>query len=128
MPDALAEAKYYLFPLQVEFGVKCGADATVHDVQSFIGKYGDDPKFILLGAGAENAFSRTSREVMLHQTAQHSPSLIWMANALYAKGQTYMLLGDEMIRNREGTQQGDPESGLLFTLAIHPIVRKIESV
>lgn len=48
MPAAVVEAKEYLFPLQVRWGVKYGADTAGHEVQSFIYKYGHDSNYILL--------------------------------------------------------------------------------
>lgn len=126
MPAAIAEAKNYLYPLQVGCDVRCGLDAAVHDARAFIEEYGHDPAYSLSSADAKIAFNRTSREEMLLQTAEHAPNLIRLANALYDKGKPYLRLGQELIRSQEGTQQGDPASGLLFALAIHPIARRIE--
>lgn len=63
---------------------------------------------------------------MLKQTSEHAPTLIRLANALYARDQPTFLLEDEVIRRKEGTQNGDAKRGLLFSLAIHPIVKRIE--
>lgn len=38
-----------------------------------------------------------------------------------------MRLGDAWLSSKEGTQQGDPASFLMFTLAIHFIFRSIEA-
>lgn len=79
MPKTVAEAKDYLFPLQVGCGVQFGTDAAIQYVQRIIGKYGDDLNYVLLVADAENVFNRAGREEMLQNTAQLAPSLIRLA-------------------------------------------------
>lgn len=52
MPKAIAEAKELLLLLKVGYGVKCGADAMVHDARTFIEERGNDTAFILTSADA----------------------------------------------------------------------------
>ena len=127
MPTSIDEAKTHLQPLQVGCGVKAGLDAIVHDARDAIVNLDHDPTYIAVSVDACNAFNRTSRAEMLRQTANHAPSLIRFVNALYAKGMPFLRFGDEHLRSQEGAQQGDPASSLMFALAIHPIVQRIEA-
>lgn len=86
MSAAVEEAKDYLLPTQVGFLVRCGTDAAVHDTRPLINEHGHDSTFIL-SSSAENAFNKASIKHMLNQAAAHAPSIIRLANALYAKGQ-----------------------------------------
>lgn len=43
MPEAISEAKDYLSQFQIGFGVRCVADAAVHEARTFIEYYGHDP-------------------------------------------------------------------------------------
>lgn len=63
---------------------------------------------------------------MLNRAAEHAPSIIRLFNAMYTKGEPYLRLGEELIRFREGTQQGYPASGKLLSLDIPLIDRRIE--
>lgn len=63
---------------------------------------------------------------MLNKTAEPAQMMIRLANALCAQGKLFLRLENELLRRREGIQQGDPASGLIFALSIHPIVRRIE--
>lgn len=64
---------------------------------------------------------------MLRKTVENSPSLIRLFDDLYSKGTPYLRMGEDSIRSSERTQQGDPASGFLFALEIHPIVIRIET-
>lgn len=121
MPSAIAESKAYLYPLQVGCGVKCSADAAVHEARSFIEKFGHDLTYIRISADTESAFNKNSRAERLGQTVEHATSIIRLVKALYAKGnlaglKPYLRLGGEVIRSCEGNQQGERASGLLFAL------------
>ena len=127
MPASIAEAKAHLAPLQVGCGVKAGLEAIVHDALDALVRLGHDSTYIAVSVDACNAFNRTSRAEMLRQTAEHSPSLIRFTNALYANCQPFFRFGDDYLRSQEGAQKGDPASSLMFALAIHPIVQRIEA-
>lgn len=118
MPTAIAEKNYFLYPLKEGCGVKFRAETVVHEARAFINEHGHVPFFILTSANAENAFSKTSKVEMLRQTEGLFPSLIGLVNALYAKREPHLCLGDELIWSREGTQQGDPAICLVFALEI----------
>lgn len=99
IPEAVAEARAYLYPLQVGCGFKCGADAAVHEACRFVEEFEGDPRYNLGPANAEKSLNRTIRGEILKQTAEHAPFLIRPANVLYAKRQTYLRLRDEVIRS-----------------------------
>lgn len=47
-----------------------------------------------------------------------------LEHALYGT-QPYLTAGGRLLRWAEGTQQGDRLGGLLFTLAIHPLLKRM---
>lgn len=60
---------------------------------------------------------------MLASPACDMPTLAWFANLLYGREAPYLLFGDQLLRKRDGSQQGDPASMLLFRLVIQPMLR-----
>ena len=84
----------------------------------------------MISIDAANAFNNISRQAVLELEAlpTRTPSLSHHLDMIYALIATPLIvpsLPPTMLRSREGTQQGDPTSTLLFSLALQPLTRLI---
>ena len=73
------------------------------------------------------ALNTVDRAIVYEQLKSFFPSLVpWY---LYTYGtQSCLFFGGETITSAQGVQQGDPLSGLLFVLAVHPLVRLFSGI
>lgn len=55
--EVLAEAKDCLYLLHVGFGVKCGADAAVHEARCFLADFWHEPTYILSSMDTDKSFN-----------------------------------------------------------------------
>lgn len=115
----------YFSPKQVGFSVRGGCEAAVHSARKFISSI-TSPKTVMLKVDMENAFNSVERDEILTSIKENLPELfpfIWQS---YSKP-SLLLYGSRIINSSVGCQQGDPLGPLCFSLAIHPLVKKIQS-
>ena len=129
LPGALEDSREYLHPLQKANGIPAGMDAMIHDVRMINDRFKKNTDYAVVSVDASNAFNRCSRQRFLEALPDRAPSLARFCNLIYASVAPPLVIPSsppEIIKSFEGTQQGDPPSMLLFSLATHELFRKIE--
>ena len=107
-------------------GIPGGCEAIIHSVSDVLEDNSIPPehKHILL-VDFSNAFNSVSRQVLFEEVRSQIPSLSAWMECSYGS-QPILLLNNQSILSCCGVQQGDPLGPLGFSLALHPIVRKIK--
>ena len=115
-----------LSPLQLGVGVPVGCEAIVHAVARVQEDVDIPPeeRWILL-LDFSNAFNRIDRGSMFQEVRARIPSVAAWLESCYG-AQPILRLGERIILSCCGVQQGDPLGPLGFSLALHPIVEKIQ--
>ena len=109
----------YFSPLQVGVGVAGGCEAVVHAARRFLSAMPADNIIVKLDF---SFFISLHRDYMLEHVGEVTPELYTFGH-LACNEQ----FGEFCLTPQEGSQQGDPLEGLLFCLAIHPILRSTTS-
>jgi hypothetical protein len=117
------EAKTYLSPNQLGFGVRSGAETAIHAASHYIST---NPTHVILKIDFKNAFNCIHRNVFLKEVSSVCPTIYNYVQESY-KSDSILQFIDNNIISEEGVQQGDPLGPLLFCLAIQPIIRKMKS-
>ena len=131
LPKALADTRSFLAPHQLANGIPSAMDAIVHDARMLTRRHGNDPDYVMVPIDARNAFNACSRQAILDSLANRAPSLARSTNAVYAKTTPLLVIPSRspvLLPSREGTQQGDPDSMLIFSLTVQPLIRCISQV
>ena len=115
----------YLLPQQVSSGVRSGGAAMFHTARDIMRRRGRDTNLVMVSIDASNAFNRFSRQQMLNLLPTRCPSLARFINMMYGHEPPALMYGHYRLSSREGAQQGDPASMLLFSLVIQPILRAL---
>ncbi|CAK1587163.1 unnamed protein product [Parnassius mnemosyne] len=110
-------------PVQLGFGVKGGCEAAVHALRSFL-TYGQPD--VLLKIDVKNAFNSVNRDTLLTEIKQHIPEIYNYLLLSYADP-TKLLYRSNELSSEVGCQQGDPLGPAIFSLAINPIIKILNS-
>jgi hypothetical protein len=89
-------------------------------------QFGQIPDKVALRVDAANAFNTVSRAEILERVCEDAPPAARFVHAIYG-GQPYVMAGRAMLLSRQGTQQGYSLGMLLFALAIHPLILRVQS-
>ena len=104
-----------LKPIQVGVGICGGAEAAVHATRRLLSNLPDNHVFVKLDF--TNAFNSVRRDAILTTVAEKMPDLYrFTCDALHCNPQ--LIFGENIIISAEGSQQGDPLSGLQFCESI----------
>ena len=99
----------------------------VHRVRSFIEEEGEAIFHPFLALDLSNAFNAVDRGAILNAVRQKVQELeswyLWSYGAA-----SRLQFGTYILESQQGVQQGDPLSGLLFSLAIHPCISALASL
>ena len=121
--SALApKAATLLGPHQLGVGVRGGCEAIAHAVRRVVK---EDPSKWVLQADLINAYNLVDRAKVLEETARHFPECLAWAKTCYG-APSFLKFGLSNILSALGLHQGDPLAGLLFCLALKPVVDIIE--
>lgn len=127
MTRAEKAAKYFQ-PLQVGIATRSGTDTVVHGVRRALQKFGRSSEYAMLTVDLKNAFNLCSRPAFLEAVKHLFPELFpWVADC-YAHEPAFLWIDRHVIHGIQGTQQGNNLGGLLFDLALHPIILKIQQL
>ena len=106
-------------------GIPGGCKAIIHFVSDVLEDNSIPPDHKHILVDFSNAFNSVSRQVLFEEVRSQIPSLSAWMECSYGS-QPILLLNNQSILSCCGVQQGDPLGPLGFSLALHPIVRKIK--
>ncbi|KAJ8719299.1 hypothetical protein PYW08_011474 [Mythimna loreyi] len=110
-------------PLQLGFGSKGGCEAAVHALSTYLNSNLGE---VILKVDIKNAFNSVNRDTLLAESKKEIPqiySFLWQCYRHPSK----LLYKDKILESAVGCQQGDPLGPVIFSLAIHPIIRQLNS-
>ena len=122
---ALAE---YLRPVQLGVGTPGGCEAVVHAAREFVtsaNRSSDQPD-VLVKVDLRNAFNSVHRSAVLSEIHDKCPQIYPMMRQCYGSP-NQIFYGTNQIMSRTGLHQGDPLASLAFAVAIHPVVKSVNS-
>jgi len=121
---ALSKLSSYLHPIQVGVGVKGGCEAAVHAVRRYLEGMPDD--YAVVKLDFKNAFNCVNRTIMLSEVYTVLPDIYQFCHLSYSDS-SVLKYNSHTIVSSVGVQQGDPLRPLLFSLAIHPLLKSLSS-
>ena len=113
-----------LFPLQVGYGTRLGAEGAVHAARAYLTQL--HPGNLMLKLDFQNAFNSIRRDVILKEVLIKAPKVYPLAYSAY-RFPSFLFYGNSTILSAEGVQQGDPLGPLLFCLGIHDLISSLQS-
>ena len=128
LPAATDDTRDRLSPEQVANVLPSGMDAIDHDCRKLMVRHDRDPNYVLVSVDTRNTFNTFSRQVMLHLAPLQTPTLARFQNIMYGPTVPDLIQPSSpplLILIQEGSQQGDPASMLVFSLAIQPLTRRL---
>jgi hypothetical protein len=117
-------ATEYFWPHQVGVACSQGTECAVHVVNQWVARNASTANRVVLKLDFANAFNTVDRETALAELRTNFPQLARWAQWLYGH-HSHLFFGDRLLASATGVQQGDPIGPLLFSCAIHPLVRRL---
>ena len=121
------EMAKYLGDFQFGVGTPNGAEAVLHSANRFLSSFHADGSLAMLTVDFSNAFNMIDRTALLREVHQRCPSIYSWVQFLYAQP-ARLYVGNDCIGATTGVQQGDPLGPLLFALALHPMVLRVQEI
>ena len=100
-------------------GPDAGCEATIHSLRTIFQQ--EETEAVML-IDASNAFNSINRKAFLHNVKVICPSIATFTNNCYSSPARLFVVGDTEIQLAEGTTQGDPIAGLVYAIAIIPLI------
>ena len=111
---------------QVGVGTKRVAELASHIFRCLIES--PQPKEnVILKIDSENVFNSINRQFMLGKVFEIHPEVHKYSHSAYSQPSFLFFCGDSVMTSCEGTQQGDPESPVLFSDSIQDLIDSLES-
>ena len=113
-------------PNQLGVGTPKGAEAAAHAIRSFTSN-AEMENHVVLKVDLKNAFNCISRHVLLQKVKDKTPEMLPYVFQCYSSSTNLFFGEKEIIKSKEGIQQGDPLGPFLFSLVIQELVKSCES-
>ena len=120
-------ARAYFWPLQVGCGSPLGAETAVHVLRQWCERHAGNQNKVVLKLDFRNAFNCVNRGACLREVSEHFPGLSRFVRWCYGS-ESSLFFDDYVIESQTGVQQGDPLGPLMFSAAIHPLVKKLRGL
>jgi hypothetical protein len=121
------KARERLQPHQVGVACPAGVERAVHATRSLIKDHWEDDDFAILKVDMRNAFNTVSRQEVVDQCALHLPEIVpWVLYCYKSHPRLWHVLGS--LWSAAGVQQGDPLGPVIFALALHRLVIRLDDV
>lgn len=119
----LGDLSAELQPVQLGFGSKSGCEAAVHTVRTYLEHQSGE---VVLKVDVSNAFNSVHRGALLSHIKEKIPTtyqFLWQCYSSPSK----LLYKTNVLDSSVGCQQGDPLGPAIFSLAIHPSIKDLNS-
>lgn len=110
-------------PLQLGYGSKGGCEAAVHALSAYLNSGKGE---VILKVDIKNAFNSINRDTLLAETRKELPKIFCFLWQCY-RHPSKLLYRENLLESAVGCQQGDPLGPVIFSLAILPIIRQLNS-
>ena len=100
-------------------GQDAGCEAAIHALWTIFQQ--EETKAVML-IDVSNAFNSINRKAFLHNVKVICPSIATFTNNCYCSPARLFVVGGTEIQSAEGTTQGDPIAGLVYAIAIIPLI------
>ena len=100
-----------------------GCEAAVHALSTYVNSGKGE---VILKVDIRNAFNSVNRDTLLTEVKNEIPKLYKFLWQCY-RHSTKLLYKDKVLDSAVGCQQGDPPGPAIFSLAINPIIRQLNS-
>ena len=122
------KAAGFFQPFQMGVAIRGGLEAIVHTTRQVVEELqvqGDDvDDSLILRVDLINAFNQVDRDAAFKEVEDNFPEMLSWVLTCY-KYQSILHFGSAVILSMAGWHQGDPLASLLFSLALHPIIKII---
>ena len=105
--------------MQVCAGQDAGCEAAIHALRHI---YEQEECEAVMLIDASNAFNSVNRNVFLHNVKIICPSIATFTTNCYSSSSRLFVVGGTEISSSKGTTQGDPIAGLVYAIAIIPMI------
>ena len=105
--------------LQVCAGQDAGCEAAIHALRDI---YEQEECEAVMLIDASNAFNSVNRKAFLHNVKIICPLIATFTTNCYSSSSRLFVVGGTEILSSEGTIQGDPIAGLVYAIAIIPMI------
>ena len=124
--EANSEAADLFNTKQLGVAVKGGAEGIVHATRVSFEKLQKSKNSRILQIDFKNAFNSVKRSKVLEAVAKFLPSVAPFATFCYSQ-HSHLHFNNTYLSSQSGVQQGDPLGPLLFSLALWPIIKEVET-
>ena len=115
------KAANHFNPHQLGVGVRGGIEAIIHTVRQVMEEHEDA---FLMQLDLVNAYNQVDRDQAFKEVEEHFPEMLKWVMTCY-RNQVQLIFGNTIIISWAGFHQGDTLVGLLFSLCVHPIIKRI---